>query len=92
MPKETHAIYKLSDIVGILIPCPACEKETPFPLDYNPDAGDGRIRGFMCPHCLSFELGAACQSFASAVSKFRQVAGQVPQLNDIRIEFKDDPT
>ena len=91
MPKETRVIYKLSDIVGILVPCPDCGKEIHIPLDYNPDT-DGRTSGFMCPHCLKYGLGTVCASFASIVRRFERAATEVPQLNQIRIEFTDDPT
>ena len=91
MPKETRVIYKLSDIVGIRVPCSDCGQETPIPLDFNPETGVGGTSVLMCPHCRAFGLGTVCVSLAKVIRGVKRAADDQPLLKQIRMEFKDDP-
>lgn len=91
MAKEKRVIYSLSDIVGLRVPCPECGKENSMPLDYDPNPTGTRTVGLMCPHCLGYNVGAVCAELATLIWRFKALATARPLVNEVRLEFNDDP-
>ena len=91
MPEQASIIYNVSQIKDILMPCPHCDRESPFPWDFEPYVGDLLTKAHRCPFCESTDLDQVYKPLRALIQHLNRIATEVPAFKQIRIEFVDGP-